>query len=716
MKKIFFGVALLAVVSMAVQAQAPNKLSARGRVAAKSSAIAPDSLVSAYVTLDSDVSLEVLENAGAKVSFQAGNIVTVRCPLALLQSIAELPGVNYVQVAAPAAQMLDVARPEVGGEKVRRGETLSQPYTGKGVIVGIVDAGFDYAHSAFRDAEGQLRIKRVWEQSPQPTGSFSPPEKFGYGVELKTPDEIKAAAGDIVNNSHGTHVAAIAAGSDAFIDGALLGMAPESEIVMVSMGEASRDNVNISNALAYIFDYADMVGKPCVVNLSLGAQSGPHDGSSTFDVIADALQRPGRLIVGAAGNHRADKFHVSRQFASANDAPLATFIDFKNGVSTNKVGGNIEVWADGSLDFEAYLLVYNTSKNEEAERVKIYPSQEQSTVGLGRNITGNVEIATEDSSPLNGKKHLLLTSGIKGIRTNYAVALEIVPKGAGKVDIWADNTFLGLTDRGIDGFAQPSGSTIAEIGGTAKRILTVGAYTTRKDYCLFNETAVRSLEETVGEISSFSSCGPTADGRIKPQVTAPGCFISSAVSSNDNSGTLLISQVNIEDDRNNMYGFMQGTSMSAPVVTGIVATWLQAYPDLSPEELVEVVAATARQDQYTGNLSQPNNDWGYGKIDALAGIKECLARSGASLGVVPSLDAQVTLSDGTIGITFASSCQNAQAFVITPAGATIASINIGKVEPGATERIDVSGLQPGIYLLQVKSDDAVRTLKFALKQ
>lgn len=707
---------MLAFASATLHAQTPNKLSARSCAAVKSSVVASDSIVSAYVTLESEAAIGALEEAGAKVSLQAGKIVTVRTPLSSLQHIAELPGVTYVQIAEPAAQMLDLARPEVGGQKVLDGETLSQPFTGKGVIVGIVDAGFDYAHSAFRDSEGQLRIKRVWEQSPQPSGSLSSPEKFGYGVELKTPAEIEAAAGDILNNSHGTHVAAIAAGSDAFIDGALLGLAPEADIVIVSMGEASRDNVNISNALAYIFDYADMVDKPCVVNLSLGAQSGPHDGSSTFDVIADALQQPGHLIVGAAGNHRADKFHVSHQFSSSDDAKLATFIDFKNGVSATKVGGDIEIWAEAALDFDAYVVVYNTSKREEAERVKIYPSQGQNTIELGRNITGNMEIIAEGNSPLNGKKHLLITSGIKGIRTNYAVALEIVPKSSGQVDIWADNTILGLSDRGIEGFAKPSGSTIAEIGGTAKRMLTVGAYTTRKDYCLLNEINVRSLDETVGEISSFSSCGPTADGRIKPQVTAPGCFISSAVSSNDHSGTLLISQVNIQGDRNNMYGFMQGTSMSAPVVTGIVATWLQAYPDLSPEELVEVVATTSRHDNFTGNLSQPNNDWGYGKIDALAGIKECLARSGATLGRLPQLDAQVSLSNGAISIMFASACQNAHASVITPAGATVASINIGNVGAGDTETIDVRALQPGIYLLQIKSNDAIRTLKFALKK
>ena len=127
------------------------------------------------------------------------------------------------------------------------------------------------------------------------------------------------------------------------------------------------------------------------------------------------------------------------------------------------------------------------------------------------------------------------------MRTNHQVGITIVPKKAGKVDIWADNIYIGLTSNDIEGFTAPTrDATIAEIGGTAKRILTVGAYTTRREYTLYRETAVGELDETVGDLFSASAYGLTADGRMKPEVCTPGCFIISAVSNYDNSGYLYL--------------------------------------------------------------------------------------------------------------------------------------------------------------------------------
>lgn len=156
------------------------------------------------------------------------------------------------------------------------------------------------------------------------------------------------------------------------------------------------------------------------------------------------------------------------------------------------------------------------------ERVVIYPADEPAaTISLGRNITGNFTVATETANPANGKPHILLTSAVTAIRNNYAIAIEVTPKSAGQVDIWADNVHLGLSGKGVEGYQDANGSTIAELGGTSGRILTVGAYTTRNSYVLYDQTTENSLDETVGAISSFSNYGPTADGRMKPQVTAP---------------------------------------------------------------------------------------------------------------------------------------------------------------------------------------------------
>ena len=628
-----------------------------------------DGLVSAYLHVSrADFSAAEFEQLGGKVSLDLGNILTVRFPLSALQEVAGLKGVGYIEVSSQAQPMMDIARDETGGSKVIAGEGFKQPYTGKGVIVGVVDCGFDYTHSAFADSEGKLRISRVWEQSTTPVGDQKSPEAFGYGVELTSPEEILASGGDIRSNSHGTHVASIAAGSEARLDGILYGMAPNAEIVLVSMTDNGVNNVAISDAIAYIFAYAEEAGKPCVVNLSLGNHAGPHDGTSTFDLIADQLQGPGRLIVGSSGNHQGNLFHVSKTFTQSDLTPLKVCADFK----TSKYEGDIEIWSEA--DMKVYLKAIKLSTAAITDEVCVFPS-EQTSIKVSSNIAGEVYVSSE-TNPANNKQHVVLTSGITSIRNGYALVIEVVPNTAGSVDIWADNIGVGLSDKELEGYASPAGATtICEIGGTANRILTVGAYVTRADYLVLGETIPRHLDETVGDIGSFSSCGPTADGRTKPQITAPGCFISAAVSDYDNSGTIILSRY--FEDTEDMYGYMQGTSMAAPHVAGIVATWLEAYPQLTPELLAEVIRTTSRTDAYAKDIpAEGSSVWGWGKIDAVKGLEKCIKY--AEEGAIQNIEAE-------------SSVNNTDEAVYNLCGIRVAS-----------DSKSVDGLVPGIYIVKGK--------------
>lgn len=706
---------LAAVPAVAQQATAISPRAALAMKQATATVDTDNSTVSAFLTIDpASIDRDALASLGVTVNIEACDIMTARLPIGSIAEIAEVEGVKYVQLAAGVTQQLDKAIPEVGADAVKTGTGLPSPFTGTGVVIGVVDAGFDYNHAAFRDKDGNLRIKRVWEQPTAPTGNFHSPEKYGYGVELTTPEEIFAAEGDIRNNTHGTHVAGIAAGSDRGFDGVFQGAAPEADIVLVSMSSDTDGNVAIAEGVAYIFDYAESVGKPCVVNLSLGTHAGPHDGTSSFDRIIDSLQGPGRLIVGSAGNDRAAKFHVTRNFASASDTPLLTFVDYLKTVNTLNVGGNIEIWGTKGQDVEVALSAVNTRTGEVVERVVIYPATESaSTVSLGRNISGSFTVATEAANPANGKPHILLTSGVTAIRNNYAIAIEVTPKAAGQVDIWADNVHLGLSGKGVDGYQDANGSTIAELGGTSSRILTVGAYTTRNKYVLYDQSVENTLDETVGAISSFSNYGPTADGRMKPEVTAPGCYIISAVSANAVSVTPL-SHSYEADGRWMSYGYMQGTSMSSPLVAGVVATWLQAYPDLTPEQLAEVVKTTSRADTFTGDLSAGSNDWGWGKIDALAGIKECLKLAEADgIEVITPGNRLINVDGDNLNIIFDHSSRAATLTVYNAMGATVMHRDLGSVTTGSSYTIPLSPLPRGIYLVTLSTPATTSSLKIA---
>lgn len=670
---------------------------------------AASSQLSAYVTIDP--ARTSWQQLGVTPIAENANTATVRLTLDALQRLAKQQGVEYIQITSGATQMLNLARQEAGTDLIHKGTDLPKAYTGEGVVVGVVDAGFDYMHAAFRrPADGALRIKRVWEQRATTLDGASAPAKYGYGIELNTPELIEKAQGDSDSNSHGTHVATIAAGSDAYKDGAYVGNAPDADIVLVALDLNASTNADISNAVQYIFDYADEVGKPCVVNLSLGNQDGPHDGTSTFDTMTDAMQGPGRLIVGAAGNHRTDAFHIDHTFATADAAPLRTFVKYKVAPSNSVSGGTIEIWGEKGVDFTVDIAAYSTFNKKDARSTTVYPAEGVTDVDFGKYATGTWKVASE-VSPLNGKPHVVLTSALTSIRNNYAIALTVTPKTAGRVNIWSDNTYLALESRDIEGFSAPdaASSTLCEIGGTGKRILTVGSYTTRNEYTT-NSGQQATLQETVGDLSSFSSYGPTVDGRMKPNITAPGCFIISAVSNNDASGNLMYAEYNENFGRYNQYGYMQGTSMASPFVAGIVATWLQAYPQLTPEQLHEIVQNTARKDNFTATA--PDSNWGYGKINALDGLRQCIEKQETGcVSVAMPFDGTVRIADGNILLGFARDTQ-ATLGITSMTGSTLFSKQLGKRSAGETLSVAVPQLPKGVYLLSVKTPTATKTFKF----
>ncbi len=159
---------------------------------------------------------------------------------------------------------------------------------------------------------------------------------------------------------HGTHVAGIATG--AFTGNVYRGVAPEADVALVSykMDDSSSSNVSISNGIKYIYDYATSVNKPCVVNMSLGMHLGPHDGTSTFDVVCDQMQGEGKLLVGSAGNEGADKVHVEKTLAEGDS--LKTFVSF---YEPSVRYGMIDIWGEADKTFTVRCVVFKKSTGEE---------------------------------------------------------------------------------------------------------------------------------------------------------------------------------------------------------------------------------------------------------------------------------------------------------------------------------------------------------------
>ncbi|RLD37625.1 MAG: hypothetical protein DRI74_06240 [Bacteroidetes bacterium] len=582
-------------------------------------------LVSVFVKVNDKFDISEIEALNIRLNTQAGDLYTVNIPVEYIEKLLNIQGVEYVDIAKKAFPKLNDVRAKTWVDWVHSGTSLSQAYTGDGVVVGIIDGGFDYTHPTFYDASySQYRISHVWEQR----ASGTPPTGYSYGNELVGQTAILNEANDgIDEGSHGTHVASTAAGSGSALSTTYRGMAYESEIVLVS---GNYSNLGVAEGISYIFDYATSVGKPAVINMSLGTHVGPHDGTSALDEYFDSVSGDGKILVGAAGNEGADKLHLDYDFGS--NETIFSFIEFP--YLSNKTNGStyIDIWGEADSDFTIAINLYDTESHEYEDYTEYISTSEDRVVSYSLDDSDSdgddvctVSISVEHANSNNNKPHIYLEFNNEdqdesGDIYDY-VMLEVVATNT-HIDAWCSGageavfTKVGYTDsRIIDGNTN---ITVGEIGGTANSIITAGAYTSKNTYTDYQGNNHNiPFYNAVGEVAPFSSLGPTVDGRTKPDISAPGNVISAAVNSFDASYTDTGVDVvaNVNDETNDWwFANMQGTSMSSPVVTGIVALWLEADPTLDYVKVKQLMQVTSYTDSFTGTV--PNNTWGYGKIDA----------------------------------------------------------------------------------------------------
>lgn len=671
--------------------------------------------ISAFVHFNEYIDLALLDKYGVVVEseFETLNLVTANIPVNQLETLAQEAAIRYIEMATPLYPQLDVAHKETGMNLVHAGTDQStRPFLGKNVIVGIVDYGFQYTHPAFFNADGSAsRIERVWEQE---TSMGTRPTKFSYGKEYKSYAELVKQKYDsqVDNVGHGTHVAGIAVGSNNQYSCGFSGVAPESRIVLVSY-RMQQVSTSLANAVEYIFDYADEVGLPAVVNMSLGQQIGPHDGTSTLDMVLDELQGEGRIICGAVGNDAKRKIHISKEFTEV-DTLARSFADFYY-KSLRQV--TIDMWGEFNKNFELKALVYDAKNDTMLYQSDYFSTAEEvgkSFFGLVKSEDGKTNVVnvkftiTTEINPLNQKPHIMFIPNVLALPGDSVyVGFELKAQDGGIVHAWADGFIGGLTNEGLEGWLDGDNQyTVNEIGGTGKRIISVGAYTTR-EHDKFNQT--------LGERCFFSNIGPTVDGRLKPQILAPGSAIVSSVS---NSSKVMGTSMFIEEQsikfngETHYYGYMDGTSMATPYVTGVVATLLEHKWELTPEDVLDILAQTARNDEFTGS-DLPNNKMGYGKIDAYKGLLKVLElytgvedveRAGAMI-LYPNP------TSGAFNVGFVRKSEDVNVMVYSTNGQLIMSERVGAVMPGMDCEFNLDGVANGAYIVKVSGENLSETFR-----
>jgi subtilisin family serine protease len=605
--------------------------------------------------------IQLLKSKGVKVGARAGMILSVKIPVNQLEEISNLDQVVFIDIDVPILQKLDKVREHTGADLVHAGYELPQGYCGQGVVVGIIDGGMDYTHPSLWDTSlSTYRLIRVWDQN----NDNLPPTGYSYGHEMIAQGDILAEETDLTDDSHASHVTGIAAGGYSGITHDFTGVAPESSIMFVSYRYSNSD---IADGIAYIFDQAEQLSMPAVINLSLGEHFGPHDGTSMFDRFIDSITGPGKIIVGAAGNEGGDTIHLQKTF-SATDSLLYTFVKFPWGDNLTYGYGYIDIWGEPGKEFYVSINVYDI-ENDEYEDYTDYMSSTNSglhTYSLADTdpdgtdyIYADMEIVPVD--PYSGKPNVLVyfdNEVQNGPGDGYDfIEIEILCTEDNTIHMWnsfADGYFTDLEY--LENSCGDPDYTVGELGGIASSIISVGAYTTKNEYYDYsNSHQIIYYDTAIGALAPFSSRGPTVDGRMKPDITAPGNVIVSAINSFDvtyDTNEVEVTHGITPMSKEYLFAAFEGTSMSAPVVTGIIALLLEENPNLCPADVKTLLQNNAISD--TNTSAVPNHSWGYGKVNAHAltkelavGIEVPVAPSGLALYPNPSKGTfRVDLPDG----------------------------------------------------------------------
>ncbi len=685
-----------------LSAQIRNKLAKQISIKSVNDSGIP--IVNAFITITEgcEIPYSALSANGVEITSEIDNILTVKTPLESITAIAEIECVESVSIARKMRKLNDKSRSASHVDDVHTGNDLPNAYTGKDVVVGVVDIGIDYNHINFMDENGNSRVKMATVN----------------GVKHKTSESIAKLSTDYNGESHGTHTSGIAAGS--YKTNGLYGTATESDIVLSGLADNASDS-RIVEEVKTIFDYAESVNKPAVVNLSLGTNIGPHDGTSTLCTALDKLSGDGRIIVISAGNEGDLNLYLNHTFSTGDTSTpeLSTIIE-NDGYITYDYS-LIDTWSRDSIPFGIQFFIYNTKlKTQSIVSDIIYPTSEKlSTYKWNSSSLLNYFSGTIMAQCLldNNNRYNITTLIDGDMKSyNYRIGIKFYGGKGVEIDSWADGYSCLFTN--YDNAKYTAGTPDGSYNDmtTGSNTISVGAYSSRTTFKTLGGLTY-GVSATLNDIAYFSSYGIDINGVSRPDVVAPGHTVISSVNNYDVTTTKsehdYLSAEVIGLSRNYHWGYMSGTSMSSPAVAGIIALWLQANPSLSPEDIRNILKETSTKDEFAakGNATQ----WGYGKINAKAGLIKVL-QSSAINDILAPKEASIISQDPTNGfLTIYTHNSNATQVNIFNMGGSIVHSELAMPENGIIN-VDLAGkVTPGIYLISVNGERTHLTSKIIIK-
>lgn len=558
---------------------------------------------------------------GVEVRGRVGAIAALRVPAAALPGLAARPEIVWLKAAHGYHMQNDVSTS--GSFVAARNATTTFGTKGAGVIIAVIDSGIDWVNADFRKADGTSRILGIWDQTLS-DASHPPPAGFGFGALFPKSDIDAALAGGVGlltsdGFGHGTHVAGSAAGNgrltgNSIPAGTFAGVAPEADLLIVRVFDAQGIfciACDLTAAVQFVREFAVAAGKPWVGNMSLGDDLGAHDGSDPDEMTIDAAVgpgHPGSQLAIAAGNSGAKRIHWEGALVSGGVVSNT----FSIPAYTPNAGTDSDfVWMD---------LWYRGADRATIDLVtpggQVVSAAYAMSSGVVCTTSGAIVVdAGNAPDPANGDNEVFVqiwdSSGCSPVVApasgTWTVRLhgDSVTAG-GAFDFWNEasaGTLSSVT------WTTSNQAKLAGVPGTGRNALTVASYVSKSSWINGRGSQTNyPTSNSVGGLSAFSSVGPTRDGRIKPDIGAPGEMLGSTL-----AGIFLGLDITMKE-RDNLHGDLRGTSMATPHVAGVAALQFALNPGLDGPAVKATMARAAQIDAFTGAV--PNTRFGAGKLRA----------------------------------------------------------------------------------------------------
>lgn len=651
----------------------------------------------------------------AAVLSRRGDLAAVSVPQSRLDELLSAPGVLRMESGVCAVPVMDEARKMCGLQQI-----LDMPghYRGRNVAVGFTDIGFDPNHVNFHANDGSSRVRRLVNYR----GSALLPDR------LTSAAEITSWTTDDDANWHATHVGGILAGS--YEANGYYGVAPEAHIVATT---SPLDAGYLLAGCEEVVAYAREQGVPAVINMSIASSVGSHDGTSLFNRYLQRVADDAVVCV-SAGNS-GYKWTGCIPFTATPEKPKVQALFRECPFSTPyEAKGIADMWSLTDRPFSVRILIYDALDKKFVGSIDThdFTAGETQTVAatpdmapaygitpdetLAKYFASARVVLSSEVNPYNNRFNSVLSFEWRnrpepeGVTTgHYWLGIEVTPAQGETVRMFASDRIQFMRP-GTE--YDPEFSNAWSINDLAcgDGIMAVGAVTSRVKWPSDGEEYVAGPAESVGKVAEFSSFATLDNGKVLPDICAPGAAVVSSISTpyvNANHGTDGFCSVVTAGGRKNYWRNASGTSMSSPYTAGVFALMFEANPDLTPAEAIDIVSRTA--------IAPPDNDkrWGHGMLDAYAAVKAALEATGIR-GIGADIDTPADIVGAGNGI-----------WTVRGYGMPVADVAVHdmqgravspRITPGAdTATIDMNHLPAAIYLVTADVAGTTVSRKIAVR-